>query len=432
MIAGQTRSARYRVFAQYRVNEVYGFARWLLYASIVLCSLVAHAGAPIAADRSARQEPSNVPGGSRADAARGQGGATQGFAVAAGPRSFEFPRDHGPHPDFQHEWWYVTGNLDGANGERFGFELTIFRFALAPAEPTAAGHPPRNGAPRATDPATQPAAPAPGTSNWRTRQIYMAHFAVSDIHRERFQFGERYARGALGLAGAQAEPFRVWLESWALEQRGSHWHLTAADRDYSLDLDLQPLLPPILNGDAGLSRKSSSGTASSYYYSIPRIAARGTLTRQGKPIDVQGLAWLDREWGSADGDWDWFAIQLDDRSTLMFYVLRNRDGVRDINSAGTWVDPHGSPRPLANDEVRIDILGYWNSPRGGRYPAKWRLSVPALALDLSIEPAMADQELGTHPRYWEGAVNVQGQREGRSITGRGYVELVGYARPRAR
>jgi predicted secreted hydrolase len=350
-----------------------------------------------------------VPGGGRADVLRGQG-TTEGFAVASQPREFEFPRDHGPHPEFRHEWWYVTGNLDGATGERFGFELTIFRFALAP-----------NGG-----------SEQPNGSKWRTPQIYMAHFAITDVSRKHFQFGERYARGALGLAGAQAEPFKVWLEDWALEQRGDAWHLTADYKGYDLDIDLQPLLPPVLNGDKGLSRKSSTGNAASYYYSIPRIAVRGKLTRAGQPIDVQGLAWLDREWGSGDlgiqdAGWDWFAIQLEDRSALMFYSLRNKNGTVDKNSAGTWVAPDGSTRALSNDEVRLDVLNHWDSPRGGRYPARWKLSIPSLTLNIDIAPVLPDQELGTNPRYWEGAVNVQGTREGQTLAGRGYVELVGYA-----
>src|SRR5262249_11394939 len=158
------------------------------------------------------------------------------------PRKFEFPRDHGPHADFRHEWWYVTGNLDSDSGERFGFELTFFRVALVP-----------------------PGGAAPGVvSAWRTRQVYLAHFAITDVARGQFRFAEKFSRDALGLAGAQAEPFRVWLDDWVLGAGATGWMLHADGQGYELTLDAQPLLDPVLNGEQGLSRKSSEVGAASY------------------------------------------------------------------------------------------------------------------------------------------------------------------------
>jgi len=346
---------------------------------------------------------------SRLDVLRSDPSST-GFAQASQPRVFEFPQDHGPHPDFRHEWWYVTGHLDAANGERFGFELTFFRYALAPP-----------GASTQLD----------GSSAWRTNQIYLAHFAVTDLERHEFYFTERYAREALGLAGARSAPPRVWLEDWRLELSEGKWTLQAASERYRIHLDLQPLLAPLLNGDRGLSRKSQN--AASYYYSIPRITVRGELVRQTQePLKVSGLAWLDREWGSgalaADQQgWDWFALQLDEGSTLMFYSLRRLDGSRDPHSAGTWVTPDGHARPLENEEVQLRPLEQWISPCGGAYPTAWQLRVPALDLDLTVRPLLADQELATSPRYWEGAVAVEGRHGARKTTGQGYLELVGYA-----
>jgi predicted secreted hydrolase len=370
----------------------------------------------------------------------------QGFELVTAPKPFEFPRDHGPHPAFRHEWWYVTGHLDSPTGEPFGFELTFFRFALKP-----------------------PAAPGSeieGSSAWRARQIYMAHFAISDIGRKQFHVSERFARDALGLAGAQSEPFRVSLNDWYLgtsaeANRGAHtnpgadtnsgadtnpnpgdaipaagdaksWRLVAADKGYSLDLEIDPSAHLMLNGDAGFSRKSDAEGAASFYYSIPRMAARGKLVRDGKALDVRGTVWLDREWGSgslgADQQgWDWFALELDDGSALMFYALRKQDGQRDVHSAGTWLAPDGTARALASDDVQIESKGEWTSPRGGRYPARWQLRVPALKLDVDIQPRLADQELNTSTRYWEGASLVNGTRDGRAIRGKAYVELVGYA-----
>ena len=350
-------------------------------------------------------------------------GMPSGFTLALEPKPFEFPRDHGPHPDFRHEWWYVTGHLDAAEGQKFGFELTFFRFALAPPHTPSASSAESSG------------------SAWRTRQIYMAHFAITDIDRGRFHSSERYARDALGLAGAQAEPFRVWLDDWSLgtprtetgPEGSSYWQLHAADKGYTFDLQLRPVTPPVLNGDAGLSRKSATPGAASYYYSMPRLAAMGRITRAGKPLDVQGLAWLDREWGSGalgsdQQGWDWYALQFDDGATLMFYALRKRDGQRDAHSAGTWFAPDGTTHALSSDDVLIDVKDYWNSPRGGRYPARWQLRVPSLKLDVDVRPRLADQELNTNPRYWEGAATITGTRADARVAGRAYVELVGYAK----
>ena len=334
-----------------------------------------------------------------------------GFEKAIDPREFVFPGDHGPHPGFRNEWWYVTGNLDGDGGERFGFELTIFRFALTPELPAA-------------------------ESNWRSNQVYIAHFAVTDAGRERFYAAERYSRGALGLAGASADPFRVWIDDWrmAAEERGQpeRWRLRASDPEFALDIALTAAKPPVLNGVDGLSQKSAEPGNASYYYSITRWLTDGTLRLGGDEFRVSGLSWLDREWSSsalaADQlGWDWFALQLSDGSELMFYNLRKLDGSQDEQSAGTWIDADGTSRHIDRDEIDIAVTDTWDSPEGGRYPSAWTLRFPDQGLSLDIRPVMADQELFTTVRYWEGAVDVQGERQGLRIEGRGYVELTGYA-----
>lgn len=413
------------------------------------------------------------PASSDLDAIRGADKATE-FALAIEPRRFEFPQDHGPHPRFRHEWWYVTGNLDSTRGERFGFELTIFRIALTPPGDVDSGRGVAGGVGGTGAGAVDARAGSAGGSGkdaggvgvggnvtagggagvsvldsvsaWRTRQVYVAHFAITDVARGEFRFAHKLSRDALGLAGAQAQPVRVWLDDWMLgvpadgARDGSGpvsaatapgWMLHAEGEGYELTLDAQPLMQPVLNGDHGLSRKASERGAASYYYSIPRVAVRGKLLRAGVPSDVQGLAWLDREWGSGslganEQGWDWFALQLQDGSSFMFYAMRNRDGTRDSNSAGTWVDSAGRVQALSTDQVMIDVSDHWVSPRGGRYPSRWRVRVPAVGLDVEVRPVLANQELGTKPRYWEGAVDVSGTREGHDASGRGYVELVGY------
>lgn len=354
------------------------------------------------------------------DALRPDAAGQNGFAIAAAPRAFEFPRDHGPHPEFRQEWWYLTGNLTAADGERFGFELTIFRVALTPARTAPAAG------------ATPPAVAAPTASPWRTRQVYVGHFAVTDVAHHTFRFAQKYEREALGLAGAVADPFRVWLDNWQIG--GSpRWTVHAQQKDYELQLDVQSVAAPILNGDHGLSVKASDPGAASYYYSIPRVTVSGQLIRDRVPIDVSGVAWLDREWGSGslgsnESGWDWFALQLEDGSALMFYALRDKDGRRDSHSAGTWVDTAGQAHALSSTDVEIGVDDHWDSPRGGRYPSRWHVRIPSLELEADVRPVLANQELGTSPRYWEGAVDVRASRSGASVAGRGYVELVGYAK----
>ncbi|TLZ22239.1 MAG: carotenoid 1,2-hydratase [Gammaproteobacteria bacterium] len=366
-----------------------------------------------------------------------------GFAQALSPRAFAFPRDHGPHREFRQEWWYVTGNLEAATGERFGFELTFFRFALAPgAAPDAAPDAPPDAAPDAAQRPVSGVATPPPSSAWRTRQIYMAHFALTDVAAGRFRFARKLSREALALAGAQAAPFRVWIDDWSLEAAsgatvsGATWTLRAAQPGYEVDLVLEPLTPPVLNGEAGFSRKSAEPGDASFYYSIPRLEVGGRLVRDNHPVAVRGLAWLDREWGSGalgarEVGWDWFALQLNDGATLMFYALRNRDGTRDRHSAGTWVEPSGASRPLTSEEVAIDVLDHWSNARGTRYPSSWRIRVPSLSLEVGVRPVLADQEFRSAPTYWEGAVDVSGTRGRAGIAGRGYVELVGYAAERS-
>jgi predicted secreted hydrolase len=337
------------------------------------------------------------------------GDADEAFERALLPRAFAFPADHGPHPGFRNEWWYVTGNLDGDDGRRFGFELTIFRFALSPTVPKS-------------------------DSAWRTNQVYVAHLAVTDAEGERFFVAERYSRGAAGLAGARAEPFRVWIDDWemAAQPSSKSWRLRASDDAFGIDLELTPLKPPVLNGIDGLSQKSADPGNASYYYSITRLQTNGTLRIGEQEYRVSGLSWLDREWSTsalADDQvgWDWFALQLADGSELMYYGLRLAGGTQDTASAGTFVNASGVATHLRADDLEITVVDTWASPEGGSYPARWRLRVPRFGLDLAVKPVIADQELFTTVRYWEGAVDVSGEHGGTPINGRGYVELTGYA-----
>lgn len=339
------------------------------------------------------------------------GGDSAGYALALQPTEFAFPADHGAHPEFRNEWWYFTGRLASEEGHRYGFELTVFRVALWPEDDSG---------------------PVEGESAWRSRQLYFSHFAVTDVESARFHVAQRWSRGILDLAGVTENPLQIQVDGWTIVHEQDAWRLAAAERGVSMQLDLRPLKPIVLNGDRGLSRKSSGPGQASYYYSMPRLAVSGQLEVPGWQGAVSGLGWLDREWSTSalaehQVGWDWFALQLDDGSELMLYQLRQTDGTASPYSGGTLVSAAGGSRHLGAKDFQIQVLSYWDSPLGGRYPASWTVQLADEELSLVVEPLLADQELDTVPRYWEGAVKASGRRGGVDVTGGGYVELTGYA-----
>ncbi|HVP20972.1 MAG TPA: lipocalin-like domain-containing protein [Anaerolineaceae bacterium] len=334
-----------------------------------------------------------------------------GFAHAEGPISFNFPNDFGPHPDFQTEWWYYTGNLQAATGDHFGFELTFFRRALVP-------------------PAQMPTR----SSDWAANQIYMAHFALTGVRDNSFHPFERFSRGAAGLAGATGLPvYQAWLEDWLVEQTGPRsFHLSASDSGAAIDLNLEDLKGPVLQGDHGYSQKGPQPGNASFYFSQTRLQTKGTLKLGDNAFQVNGLSWMDHEYSTSALDtdqvgWDWFAIQLDDGSELTIYDLRRKDGSIDAYSRGLIVRPDGTTQRLTTVDFAIHPEATWKSPRSGAtYPSRWTLSISSENLELQITPYIADQELRLSFTYWEGAVQVQGAQNGKHLAGSGYVELTGY------
>lgn len=340
---------------------------------------------------------------------------TSGFRRAYAPVPMSFPADHGPHGDFRDEWWYITGNLDAPEGRRFGFQITFFRHGLT-------------------------AHPAPRASRWAGRDIHMAHFTLTDVAGQRFRAFERRARGALGLAGAELGPFRVWLEDWRLQAlRGDDWpwRLEVREGAYALDLTLDSAKPMVPEGRDGLSQKSREPGNASYYYSGTRLRTSGTLTFEGMSLPVTGLAWLDREWSTSaladyQAGWDWFSLQMDDGTELMYYRLRNKDGSIDPHSAGSWIDGASGKTALSHEDVDLVPLSEWQAPGGVVYPGGWRMDLKPLNKRFLIRPAVPDQELRVSVRYWEGAVDVFDPADPGRGLGRGYMELTGYARTTGR
>jgi predicted secreted hydrolase len=333
-----------------------------------------------------------------------------GYARADQPREWQFPQDFGAHPDFQTEWWYYTGNLAAEDGRRFGYQFTIFRRAIAPSESDTG-------------------------SEWRTNQLYMAHFAVSDVGGNRFTHDERFSRAGAGLAGAETDPnYRVWLGNWqviGLNEDDTLTQITAETGGVAVDFTLEQSKPPALQGVDGLSAKSAEVGNASYYYSLTRLLTDGTITIDGEVFNVSGTSWMDHEFGtSALGSgalgWDWFGLQLDDNRELMVGQIRQVDGGKDPYFGGLLVNPDGTTEYLPADAITIETTGTWESAHTGAvYPNGWNISVDVgdAPLRLTVTPQIADQELaGNGISYWEGTVRIEGD-----ATGYGYAELTGYA-----
>lgn len=333
-----------------------------------------------------------------------------GYARADSPREWQFPLDYGAHPAYQTEWWYYTGNLAGEDGRRFGYQFTIFRRAIAPTE---------------TDTG----------SEWRTNQLYMAHFAVTDVQDDGFYHEARFSRAGAGLAGAETDPnYRIWLGGWQVAGTNAddtQTRITAATDAVTVDFTLDEAKPPALQGVDGLSAKSAEAGNASYYYSLTRLLTDGTITIGGETFTVSGTSWMDHEFGtSALGDdalgWDWFGLQLDDERELMVGQIRLIDGDKDPYFGGLLVNADGSTRYLPAEAITIEPTGTWESPHTGAvYPAGWSITVmlDGEPLRLTLTPQIADQELhGGGIAYWEGTVRISGD-----ATGYGYAELTGYA-----
>lgn len=366
---------------------------------IVIAALVALVAMAWLVQRIEQREPdaSGVSGTALLNAA------PDAFRRVTGPEPLVFPADHAMHPGFRNEWWYFTGNLIDAAGQRYGFQFTLFRFA--------------------TEPDERP------DSDFASDAVWMAHFAVSDVADQRFISGERFARGALGLAGATTDEW--WLRDWTVTRTEDGWRLRAQVDDASLDLDLVPLKPVVLQGDSGYSQKGPAKGNASRYYSITRMDADGRLVLDGNAVQVTGSAWLDREWGSSQlgagiAGWDWFALQFDDGRDLMLYRLRTDAGTASRFSAGVLVEPDGSYRVLGRDDFDFEEIRRWRDRLGVTWPVAWRVTLPAEDLEFEVRPAFDAQRWYATVGYWEGAVDVIDPASERTL-GRGYLELSGYA-----
>jgi predicted secreted hydrolase len=334
------------------------------------------------------------------------------YQLALPGRKLTFPADHYSHPDFKTEWWYYTGHLEAESGKKYGYQVTFFRFGVRD---------------RQKEMKEQPL----------FTELYMAHFALSDITTKKFIFRERINRGYGDKAGDATDRYLVWNEDWRVEGDSRNHSIDVKDRETQLRLTVKSQKPPVLHGQNGLSQKGEGEGRASYYYSLTRMQTEGELTIDGKKEKVRGLTWMDHEFGSNQlrddqVGWDWFSIQLDNQTELMLYLIRRKDGSPDPYSSGTLVKPDGTTKHLLLKDFTIEVLDRWKSRKSGAtYPMKWKVLIPAEEIALEIAPAFQDQELvtnrSTRVTYWEGAARIKGTIQNRPLTGNGYVEMTGYA-----
>ena len=335
--------------------------------------------------------------------------AAMDFRQAEPGYSYQFPRDHGSHDDFQIEWWYFTGNLKDRSGNRLGYELTFFRTGIQ--SESVRGNP----------------------SRWHVENIYAAHFALTDGKNGRFWFDEKMGREGLGLGGSDRGELNVWIDHWSGRESGGMIHLHAAsgtgDGRNEISLGLVSEKKPAVHGPDGTSPKDKGALNRSHYYSMSRLITSGTVIMQGQLYEIEGISWMDHEFGSSpllasQTGWDWLSLQLENHQELMLYQIRNRDRSPPY-FFGSLIDRDGSVITLNPGEVQFKPTGFWKSAAGSVYPVEWTLILPERNIAFTITPLVRNQELevfGGAVRYWEGAVTAGGS----PVSGVGYLELTGY------
>jgi predicted secreted hydrolase len=327
---------------------------------------------------------------------------------------FEFPRDHHAHRDFKTEWWYFTGNLFDAEGHRFGYELTFFRQGIR-----------------------TPAERDPKSSRFIVDDLKFAHFALTDISKQRFQFEQKTSRGAFGEAGFDDRERLAWIDNWTLSSNGDDaFDVVASGEPGTIHLHLRATKPPVAHGENGISVKSADGKTASHYYSIPRLETTGEILANGASRPVHGETWFDHEWsssqlGKGEVGWDWICLQWEDGAELMLYRMRLESGQGEASSSGTWIAADGTTTHLRASDFQMTPTAFWKSKaNGAQYPIGWRITLPGQQTEFTVRAALEDQELKLGQiTYWEGAIDATGTRQGKAIKGRGYLELTGYASP---
>ncbi len=325
---------------------------------------------------------------------------------------FAFPKDHASHDAFKTEWWYYTGHLVSKDNKRYGYELTFFRTGVDTSS-------------------------SPKASPWDVKDIFLAHFAITDKSNRTFHYFEKLNRSGLNSSGAKLDHYYVFNENWSVEQLGDRFVLKADTPDFGLHLSLNSAKPPVVHGLNGVSQKASCKGCASHYYSMTRLKSDGYLYLNGQSVPVTGISWMDHEFGSnqltaEQVGWDWFSVQLDNNTELMLYVMKKTNNEIDTNSSGTIIYSDGTSKHINQSDFSIKTNRIWKSPHtNGVYPVDWTVKIPSEKLELTLIPTLDDQELrtakSTGVSYWEGATSVKGTVSGKSVDGQAYVEMTGYA-----
>jgi len=337
------------------------------------------------------------------------------FQSALPGYTYQFPRDDFSHDAFRIEWWYYTGNLQSENGRRFGYQLTFFRVGLEGDKPI------------------------DNPSKWKVDHIYFAHMTVSDIENKKFYFFERINRKGIQNAGADSDSFLIWNSDWKLTANENTQILKAQENETGIELSLTPLKKRVFHGENGISKKGSGKGNASHYFSFTRMKTEGSVFIKGEKFQVTGSSWMDREFSSNQLNpslvgWDWFSLKLDNQTEIMLYQLRQKDGSIDTHSSGTLIGADQNYHHLTLKDFSISQKSSWTSDNtGATYPATWDVHLPDSDTRLQVTPDFSDQELynlrSISGSYWEGSVTIKGTVAGNPVTGKGYVELVGYEKP---
>ena len=336
-----------------------------------------------------------------------------------GPCNLSFPHDHGMHPGYRTEWWYYTGNLQANTGEKFGFQMTVFRSQISP-------------------PDAEKKWPNPA-SKWRSQNIFLGHAAVSNLTEQKHIFAEQLSRGMDDLAGVSQNSLgstRIYLKNWSITIDEKHHTLKAQSDRFAINLKMLPLKPMVLHGDRGYSRKGEHDESASCYYSYTRLMTDGTLVYKGQTYAVAGNSWMDHEFSTAPLQkniigWDWFSLQFSDNTELMVFLLRRAEKSPHPASSGSYIYEDGAKRHLNHKDLKVKVLDTWKSPRSGAiYPSKWQLLISDIDMKVTILSNIDNQEMMTSEStdviYWEGSVAITGYKGLHSVSGSGYVELTGY------
>ena len=318
----------------------------------------------------------------------GLGTDAEGFAIPQRGTELTFPNDHGAHPNYRIEWWYLTAVLEGEAGRDYGVQWTLFRSALAPE----------------------------ASAGWNTSQLWMGHAGITTP--DRHFVAERLARCGIGQAGVIADPFEAWIDDWSMTSTAATGDqldaltLSARGMEAACTLDLTAAGPLVFQGDRGYSVKSASGQAS-YYYSQPFYEVSGELTLPDGPVRVRGKAWLDREWSSQplaedQTGWDWFSLHFNDGAKLMGFGLR---GATAVFTSATYIDADGRPTPFGDGALSLTPLTS-TAVAGRQVPTEWRVELPARGIDVTTQPTNPQSWMDTLFPYWEGPLRFTGSDSG--------------------